>query len=107
MLVACTLPWLVWRLGRVDHWAPLVVVQIVAGIVLAVRRLLPRLCQHVLVLLMPVCFLSTGLGKLAGVHLAGRILGWQRGEASAIVWLLQTTALIMISVANVLLGRSA
>ena len=88
-----------------------------------------RLRQHVLVLLMPVFFLSTGLrtqwgvggatvfaaaaallvagvaGKLAGVHLAGRILGWQRGEATLIGWLLQTKALIMIIFANVLLDR--
>ena len=34
MLVVFTLPWLAWRLGRTEHWAPLVVVQIVAGILL-------------------------------------------------------------------------
>lgn len=28
------MPYLVWRLGKTDHWAPLVVVQIVAGILL-------------------------------------------------------------------------
>jgi len=28
------LPWLVWRLLRTDNWAPLVVVQIVAGVLL-------------------------------------------------------------------------
>jgi Kef-type K+ transport system membrane component KefB len=78
---------------------------------------------------MPVFFLSTGLrtqwdlggaavflaagvllaasvaGKLAGVHLAGRLLKWPRGEASLIGWLLQTKALIMIIFANVLLDR--
>ena len=78
---------------------------------------------------MPVFFLSTGLrtewdvggvavfvaaawllaasvaGKLIGVHLAGRVLGWQPGEASLIVWLLQTKALIMIIFANVLLDK--
>jgi len=83
----------------------------------------------VLFALMPVFFLSTGLrtswalggaqvflaaalllvasvgGKLAGVHLAGRLLGWRRGEASVIGWLLQTKALIMIIFANVLLDR--
>ena len=29
-----TVPWLIWRLGRTDHWAPLVVVQIITGILL-------------------------------------------------------------------------
>jgi Kef-type K+ transport system membrane component KefB len=85
--------------------------------------------DHVLLAIMPVFFLSTGLrtqwdlggaavflaagvllaasvaGKLAGVHLAGRLLKWPRGEASLIGWLLQTKALIMIIFANVLLDR--
>ncbi|MDP3614544.1 MAG: cation:proton antiporter, partial [Rubrivivax sp.] len=89
--------------------------------------------HHVLLVLMPVFFLSTGLrtqwglpgdggvatvfiagawllaasvvGKLVGVHLAGRILKWQPGEASLIGWLLQTKALIMIIFANVLLDK--
>ena len=95
---------------------------------------LKQLRHHVLLLLMPVFFLSTGLrtewtlggsafgawtvvaaaalllaasvaGKLAGVHLAGRILRWPKGEASLIGWLLQTKALIMIIFANVLLDK--
>ncbi|MDP3224314.1 MAG: cation:proton antiporter, partial [Rubrivivax sp.] len=89
--------------------------------------------HHVLLVLMPVFFLSTGLrtqwglpgdggvatvfiagawllaasvvGKLVGVHLAGRLLKWQPGEASLIGWLLQTKALIMIIFANVLLDK--
>jgi Kef-type K+ transport system membrane component KefB len=85
--------------------------------------------HHVLLVLMPVFFLSTGLrtewqggggavflaagallvasvaGKLAGLHLAGRILDWPRGEASLIGWLLQTKALIMIIFSNVLLDK--
>ncbi|MDE2370104.1 MAG: cation:proton antiporter [Burkholderiales bacterium] len=85
--------------------------------------------QHVLLVVMPVFFLSTGLrtnwavggaavfiaaawllaaavgGKLAGIHIAGRILGWQSGEATLIGWLLQTKALIMIIFANVLLDK--
>jgi Kef-type K+ transport system membrane component KefB len=93
------------------------------------QRAMDQLRHHVLLVLMPVFFLSTGLrtdwqvggamvaaaaaallvasvgGKLAGVHLAGRILGWQRGEATVIGWLLQTKALIMIIFANVLLDR--
>jgi Kef-type K+ transport system membrane component KefB len=85
--------------------------------------------HHVLLAVMPVFFLSTGLrttwtmggdavivaavillfaelgGKLAGLHIAGRILNWQPGEASIIGWLLQTKALIMIIFANVLLDK--
>ena len=94
---------------------------------------LDQLRHHVLLVLMPVFFLSTGLrtawslggdqavwvvcvaaawllaasvaGKLLGIHLAGRVLGWQAGEASLIGWLLQTKALIMIIFANVLLDK--
>lgn len=85
--------------------------------------------HHVLLLMMPVFFLSTGLrtnwdmggttvilaagmlllasvaGKLLGVQMAGRLLKWQAGEASLIGWLLQTKALIMIIFANVLLDK--
>ena len=85
--------------------------------------------NHILLAIMPVFFLSTGLrtqwdvggaavfmaaavlliasvaGKLAGVHLAGRILKWPRGESAMIGWLLQTKALIMIIFANILLDR--
>jgi Kef-type K+ transport system membrane component KefB len=85
--------------------------------------------HNVLLVLMPVFFLSTGLrtqwgvggaavfiaaagllllsvsGKLIGVHVAGRILGWQKGEAALVGWLLQTKALIMIIFANVLLDK--
>ena len=85
--------------------------------------------HHVLLVIMPVFFLSTGLrtnwtmggeavfiaaavllfasvaGKLTGVHLAGRILKWAPGEASIIGWLLQTKALIMIIFVNILLDK--
>lgn len=90
---------------------------------------LDMLRNHVLLVMMPVFFLSTGLrthwavggeavflaaallllasvaGKLVGVQLAGKILNWPPGEASVIGWLLQTKALIMIIFANVLLDR--
>jgi Kef-type K+ transport system membrane component KefB len=83
----------------------------------------------VLLVLMPVYFLSTGLktnwnlggatvflaaalllaasiaGKLAGVHIAGRLLRWPPGESLTIGWLLQTKALIMIVFSNVLLDK--
>jgi Kef-type K+ transport system membrane component KefB len=85
--------------------------------------------HHVLLVVMPVFFLSTGLrtnwalggeavfvaaalllvasvaGKLLGVRIAGRLLGWAPGEASVIGWLLQTKALIMIIFANILLDK--
>jgi Kef-type K+ transport system membrane component KefB len=84
---------------------------------------------NILFAIMPVFFLSTGLrtnwdvggvavfaaaalllfasvaGKLAGIHIAGRILKWEKGEASLIGWLLQTKALIMIIFANILLDK--
>jgi Kef-type K+ transport system membrane component KefB len=90
---------------------------------------LDQLRHHVLLVMMPVFFLSTGLrtnwavggaevfaaaalllvasvaGKLAGVQVAGRVLGWDRGEATVIGWLLQTKALIMIIFANILLDK--
>ena len=89
-----------------------------------------QLRHHVLLVMMPVFFLSTGLrtnwamgglavfvaaglllvasvaGKLLGVRIAGRILGWQPGEAGIIGWLLQTKALIMIIFANILLDKA-
>lgn len=85
--------------------------------------------HHVLLVLMPVYFLSAGLrtrwgvegglvfaaagvllvaavsGKLLGVQAAGRLLRWGPGEATIIGWLLQTKALIMIIFANVLLDK--
>lgn len=86
--------------------------------------------RHFLLLsVMPVFFLSTGLrtkwdvggfavfgaallflaasvaGKLAGTAMAGRILGWAKGEAGLIGWMLQTKALIMIIFVNVLLDK--
>ncbi|MEI5685819.1 cation:proton antiporter [Sphingomonas kyungheensis] len=88
-----------------------------------------RFRQTILLAVMPVYFLSTGLktqwgvggasvfavaalllaasvgGKLAGIHLAGRILKWPKGDARAIGWLLQTKALIMIIFANILLDK--
>ncbi len=85
--------------------------------------------HHVLLVVMPVFFLSTGLrtnwtlggeavfvaaglllvasvgGKLLGTSIAGRILDWMPGEAGIIGWLLQTKALIMIIFANILLDK--
>ena len=93
------------------------------------QKRLDFLRQNVLLVMMPVYFLSTGLrtnwalggsavfiaaavllaasvaGKLAGTHLAGRILGWGKGEATIIGWLLQTKALIMIIFVNILLDK--
>jgi Kef-type K+ transport system membrane component KefB len=93
------------------------------------QNALDMLRHHVLLVLMPVFFLSTGLrtdwavggwavfggaaallaaavvGKLAGVALAGRVLRWQPGEARLVGWLLQTKGLIEIIFASVLLDK--
>jgi len=93
------------------------------------QKQMDLLRHHVLLVVMPVFFLSTGLrtnwsvggeavflaaalllfasvgGKLLGVHIAGKVLNWQPGEASIIGWLLQTKALIMIIFANVLMDK--
>ncbi|MFM6832064.1 MAG: cation:proton antiporter [Novosphingobium sp.] len=93
------------------------------------RERLDGFRQFLLLSVMPVFFLSTGLrtkwdvgglavfgaaflfliasvaGKLAGTHIAGRILGWAKGEAGLIGWMLQTKALIMIIFVNVLLDK--
>ena len=93
------------------------------------RERLDGFRQFLLLAVMPVFFLSTGLrtkwdvgglavfgaaflflvasvaGKLVGVRIAGRLLGWAKGEASIIGWLLQTKALIMIIFVNVLLDK--
>jgi Kef-type K+ transport system membrane component KefB len=93
------------------------------------QKRMDLLRSHVLLVVMPVFFLSTGLrtdwsvggeavffaaaallfasvvGKLTGVQIAGRILGWEPGEASLIGWLLQTKALIMIIFSNIPLDK--
>lgn len=93
------------------------------------QKHMDMLRHHVLLVIMPVFFLSTGLrtnwalggatvfvaagvllfasvtGKLLGTYVAGKILKWTPGEASIIGWLLQTKALIMIIFVNVLLDK--
>jgi Kef-type K+ transport system membrane component KefB len=93
------------------------------------QKQMDQLRHHVLLVVMPVFFLSTGLrtnwsvggeavfvaagvllfasvgGKLLGIQIAGKILKWEPGEASIIGWLLQTKALIMIIFANILLDK--
>ena len=93
------------------------------------QKQMDALRGHVLLVVMPVFFLSTGLrtnwqvggtavfiaaamllvasvaGKLIGTHIAGKLLKWQPGEGALIGWLLQTKALIMIIFANVLLDK--
>jgi Kef-type K+ transport system membrane component KefB len=93
------------------------------------QKRMDELRHHVLLVIMPVFFLSTGLrtswamggstvfiaagvllfasvsGKLIGIHAAGKVLKWRAGEASLIGWLLQTKALIMIIFASILLDK--
>ena len=128
---------LIWLIacGFGADWAGLhyMVGAFLAGVVMDAdwfeQEQLDGLFKNVLLVLMPVFFLSTGLrtkwdlggyavffvaalllfasvgGKLAGAHIAGRALGWQRGEASIIGWLLQTKGLIEIIFANILLDK--
>ena len=94
------------------------------------QKRMDGLRHNVLLVMMPVFFLSTGLrtnwqvggltvfaaaaallfasvaGKLFGTYLAGKVLKWQPGEGALIGWLLQTKALIMIIFANVLLDKA-
>ena len=94
------------------------------------REAVDRFRDVILLAFMPVYFLSTGLrtkwdlggaavfgaaglllvaavvGKLAGVHIAGAILKWRKGESALIGWLLQTKALIMIIFSNILLDKA-
>jgi Kef-type K+ transport system membrane component KefB len=105
-----------------------------AGVVMEVdwfgQEKMDMLRSNVLLVLMPVFFLSTGLrtsfslggetvfitalvllvvsvsGKLMGIHLAAKLLKWPKEEASIIGWLLQTKALIMIIFTNILLDKN-
>ena len=93
------------------------------------RQHLDLLFKHVLLVFMPVFFLSTGLrtkwelggyqvffvtamlifaavgGKVFGLKIVGKILGWNKDEASIIGWLLQAKGLIEIIFANILLDK--
>jgi Kef-type K+ transport system membrane component KefB len=122
--------------GFAGDWSGLhfMVGAFLAGVVLDAKwfghEAMDRFRNVVLLTVMPVFFLSTGLrtqwegggqavfavaalllaaavgGKLIGAHIAGRLLGWSRTEASLIGWLLQTKALIMIIFANILLDKA-
>ena len=122
--------------GLAGDWSGLhyMVGAFLAGVVLDAKWFghdaMDRFRDVVLLTIMPVFFLSTGLrtqweggglavfgvaalllaaavgGKLLGVHIAGKLLGWSRTEASLIGWLLQTKALIMIIFANILLDKA-
>jgi Kef-type K+ transport system membrane component KefB len=51
------------------------------------------------------CWWHPSLASSWAFSLAGKILKWEKGEASIIGWLLQTKALIMIIFANILLDK--
>jgi Kef-type K+ transport system membrane component KefB len=126
--------WLV-ACGFGADWAGLhfMVGAFLAGVVMDAdwfgQEKLDSLFKNVLLVMMPVFFLSTGLrtkwdlggysvffvggllllasvgGKLAGAHIAGKVLKWKNGEASIIGWLMQTKGLIEIIFANILLDK--
>lgn len=121
--------------GLAGDWSGLhyMVGAFLAGVVLDAKwfghEAMDRFRNIVLLTIMPVFFLSTGLrtqweggglavfgvaallltaavgGKIIGVQIAGKLLGWSRTEARLIGWLLQTKALIMIIFANILLDK--
>lgn len=90
---------------------------------------LSNLRKYVLLLIMPIFFLSTGLrtdwelgnpiviglavllfvvqafGKITGVKIAALINGWEQREATTIGWLLQTKALIEIIFCTIMLDK--
>lgn len=128
---------LIWMVGAsfMAEWSGLhfMVGAFMAGVVVDMRwfdqKKMDLLRHYILLIMMPVYFLSTGLktnwsiggatvfvaagfmltaavvGKLIGIHIAGRILKWSEGEASIIGWLLQSKSLITIVFANVLLDK--
>jgi len=126
--------WLVTCACAAD-WAGLhfMVGSFLAGAVLDIKWFgqdeVDSLRKNVLMVMMPVFFLSTGLktnwemgglivvvtaillfitqllGKLSGIWTAGKILNWERGESMLVGWLLQTKALIEIIFVNVLLDK--
>jgi Kef-type K+ transport system membrane component KefB len=128
---------LVWLLlcSFGSDWAGLhfMVGAFLAGVVMDAswfdQKKMDMLYNNVLLVVMPVFFLSTGLrtqwdlggysvffvgalllavsvgGKLTGIHLAGKVLKWKDGEASIIGWLLQSKGLIEIIFANILLDK--
>lgn len=119
----------------VSDWAGLhyMVGAFLAGVVIDAESLgtgaVDQFRDHVLLLVMPVFFLFTGLrteweaggwlvlaavalltvvqlaGKLIGVGLAARLLGWRRGDAWVIGWMLQTKGLIALIFGAILLER--
>lgn len=121
--------------GYFADWAGLhyMVGAFLAGAVLEGRwfkiEAIDKFRDVILLAFMPVFFLSTGLrtswemggwltiiaailllaamvtGKILGVGLAGRLLGWRKGEIWVIGWLLQTKALIMIIFVNILFDK--
>ncbi len=128
---------LVWLLAAAfaSDWAGLhyMVGAFLAGMVLDAdwfgHKKLDILRENILLIIMPVFFLSTGLrtswdvgapsvfltaglllaasvgGKLMGVALAGRMMNWKEGEARIIGWMLQTKGLIELIFANILLDK--
>ncbi|RYF02095.1 MAG: cation:proton antiporter [Comamonadaceae bacterium] len=122
--------------GFAADWAGLhyMVGSFLAGVTMEARWFdqarMDSLRQQILLVMMPVFFLSTGLrtdwvaggvavfvaagvllaasvaGKLIGIYIAGKVLKWEKGEASIIGWLLQTKALIMIIFSNILLDKN-
>jgi hypothetical protein len=127
MTIIFTVSYLIWRIGRTEYYAPLVVLQISTVILFGPGILgaaLPDYYHFVFTkdvvgalngfvwwavmvpaMISGVLLVVSVFGKFLGLSMAGRVLGWQAGESSLIGWLLQTKALIMIIFANVLVDK--
>ena len=115
ILIIVTLPWLVWRVARTDYWAPLVVVQIIGGILLGPGVLGAAFPGYYAAIFNPAT-----IGSLNGiawwavmmfVWVAGLELdlgeAWKRrGETGVTAGLALVTPLVLGSLAALLLLRT-
>jgi hypothetical protein len=91
LLIIFVEPWLVWRLLRTDYWAPLVVVQIIAGILLGpgvLRAAFPDYYAFVFqpevigaALLLLITIMSTMLKTPMATPLAYKLQQWMNAKA--------------------------
>ena len=123
MVIVFAVPWLVWRVGRTDYYAPLVVVQIVTGVVLGpgiLGRIFPEQFQAIFTV--PVTQALNGLAwwavmlfvMIAGVELDlrqtwahRRETGITAGLALGVPLLFGCAAAVLLSLQDGWLGAKA
>ncbi|MBB4155365.1 Kef-type K+ transport system membrane component KefB [Sphingomonas jinjuensis] len=115
LLIIFTVPYLVWRLARTDHWAPLVVVQIIGGILLGPGVLGALFPAYYATVFTPVTVQSlTGLATwavmmfvwVAGIELDLTEAWRRRGETGTAAGLALIVPLVTGSLAAMLLLRT-